>query len=1090
MTRLETLQGDLLAYRETRDREALGRVFDGVAHELMHAAGRWVSDTNVMLDLVQETFFQAIRSIDRYDESRPVVGWLVGILNNLARRELEVRRRTPNPERIAPPEEQRPDRIAERREILLAFERALESLPDSYHDVLRLYYTDGLRVGKIAERIEVPLNTVKTRLQRGTARLRQILPEGITLSMVALLSPTHGIAAIRERVLEDAERRAVVPAPRSIVGTRLLAAAIIVVTLIGSWLLGLATVSGDESPVVGAAPQSADYEVHTAVAPRRDEVAVANEGIDAAVGFRGDLRTPAGARANGVPVRALAWCPVHAFADGYEPTAWRQPPAAFERVETVSKPDGSFELGGLRPHGAYLLVFGDGTANPRWLIPEQTPAPDEVVDLGIVELVPRGVLRGEVRDGRGRPVRDALVRTLDISDRVTGLALAHLLPVASFDPSAWVLVDAHSASEPLRLAPWVGEVLDSLGLSESRTDAGGRFELRGVPLGGALVVVDAPDLAPRVVPYVEVEARRGEALVIELEDGVRVSGTVLDGEGAVADAEVIIGPASFCGVHFLNSSTTTDSTGAFTVGGLSDTRIYACARADDSQPWTVVGPIAVSSEVTIDLPPRDDLEVTVRSAAGIPLPNATVSIVPGVGLGELHALGLVEAVGQPAQQRSPTSWVVPALPQGRYVAIASCPGHAPAAIACDHPSDRTLELVLTQTAELELRCVDEFGRTLRGTTSIYVIPRGDPLSSLPTVSLPRGLVATWRRIPEFVGFTQTDGTLTLQARRGANVVHGLHPARGAFAIDVELPARPIVRELPPLGAIAGEVTDAGTPVTSGWVVELHRDFSVGWLPAGTRFGRIDRAGGFHVGGLQPGRYIVALRRSIAPISSPGEMRSFFSDQNRLEREFRQLVDVSAGNVTRVELELRPFFVSRGAASAELSGTLIINGVSGAGRTLRLEASLADQAVRSPYLRLRDQTTCAATGRFEFRSIVPGQYRISLLDGDRGAVLTRELELRVGFQELVLELRTTSVRGRLESTSGLPVVGRRLRLDGDLSTSSGRDRAVLETMTGVRGTFEFASVAPGRYTLRGDGEAILSRIVVDLRPIDGLLIRAE
>ena len=57
------------------------------------------------------------------------------------------------------------------REILTA----MEQLDEPYREVIRLSYFEGLSHAKIAERLDTPLGTVKSRLREGVIRLRRIM---------------------------------------------------------------------------------------------------------------------------------------------------------------------------------------------------------------------------------------------------------------------------------------------------------------------------------------------------------------------------------------------------------------------------------------------------------------------------------------------------------------------------------------------------------------------------------------------------------------------------------------------------------------------------------------------------------------------------------------------------------------------------------------------------------------------------------------------------------------------------------------------------------------------------------------------------
>ncbi|MBQ9079700.1 MAG: RNA polymerase sigma factor [Clostridia bacterium] len=53
--------------------------------------------------------------------------------------------------------------------------RAIAALTDEQRQVVILYYYNGLRLARIAEILDVPLSTVKTRLSRARLKLKQLL---------------------------------------------------------------------------------------------------------------------------------------------------------------------------------------------------------------------------------------------------------------------------------------------------------------------------------------------------------------------------------------------------------------------------------------------------------------------------------------------------------------------------------------------------------------------------------------------------------------------------------------------------------------------------------------------------------------------------------------------------------------------------------------------------------------------------------------------------------------------------------------------------------------------------------------------------
>lgn len=127
-------------------------------------------------DVVQATLLRAIERPPRPDNFR---GWLATVARNLARRlQRDERRRTRRQQRSARPEQVPPPQdIVARLEVQNHVLQAVRALPGHYRDVIVLRYFDDLSRPEIARHLGVPLETVRTRLRRALALLRQKLDE-------------------------------------------------------------------------------------------------------------------------------------------------------------------------------------------------------------------------------------------------------------------------------------------------------------------------------------------------------------------------------------------------------------------------------------------------------------------------------------------------------------------------------------------------------------------------------------------------------------------------------------------------------------------------------------------------------------------------------------------------------------------------------------------------------------------------------------------------------------------------------------------------------------------------------------------------
>lgn len=126
-------------------------------------------------DLVQETFVRVLRALPGFDPAGPasLSTWMLTIATRLALNEM----RRPEAEALhdEPPGTERTDAAAERRRLGAAIAAGMATLPDGQRAVLVLREYHGLDYQDIAAVLELDLGTVKSRLARARAALREHL---------------------------------------------------------------------------------------------------------------------------------------------------------------------------------------------------------------------------------------------------------------------------------------------------------------------------------------------------------------------------------------------------------------------------------------------------------------------------------------------------------------------------------------------------------------------------------------------------------------------------------------------------------------------------------------------------------------------------------------------------------------------------------------------------------------------------------------------------------------------------------------------------------------------------------------------------
>jgi RNA polymerase sigma-70 factor, ECF subfamily len=170
--------------RSLDEPEAFGAMYDRHAGTLLRFLGRRVGG-GVAEGLVGELFRIAFEQRKTFDMSRAsALPWLYGIGSNLLlkHRRGEARRLRASA-RIAAAGEASDERAgAKALDARLLFPRvagAIEALPDGEREALLLFAWEDLSYQSMAEALELPIGTVRSRLNRARAHLRELLePKG------------------------------------------------------------------------------------------------------------------------------------------------------------------------------------------------------------------------------------------------------------------------------------------------------------------------------------------------------------------------------------------------------------------------------------------------------------------------------------------------------------------------------------------------------------------------------------------------------------------------------------------------------------------------------------------------------------------------------------------------------------------------------------------------------------------------------------------------------------------------------------------------------------------------------------------------
>ncbi len=170
---------ELVAQLKDGSLDALGELYDRHQRMVHRTALVITGDAEVAADLVQDVFLRLHRFAGHIDPGRPLEPWLYRMTVNLAYTWIKRNRRWLQPlEDLADwlsGSKPSPSDYVEMQDDWDRVQQAVSHLPFPQRVVIVLYYLNDLSLQDIAEILEVPPGTVKSRLHYGRQALKKSL---------------------------------------------------------------------------------------------------------------------------------------------------------------------------------------------------------------------------------------------------------------------------------------------------------------------------------------------------------------------------------------------------------------------------------------------------------------------------------------------------------------------------------------------------------------------------------------------------------------------------------------------------------------------------------------------------------------------------------------------------------------------------------------------------------------------------------------------------------------------------------------------------------------------------------------------------
>lgn len=174
---LKYTEEELVALLKQKHRVAFNYLYDNYGTTIYGVIRRTIADEQVAQDVLQEVFVKIWNNIDGYDPQKArIYTWMINIARNAAIDKLRskgeiMKRKIQNDEDVV--YESGQDLNTEKQTDAIGLWKAVEGLKPEYATIINLAYHKGFTQTEIAETLDIPLGTVKTRMRQAMKILKE-----------------------------------------------------------------------------------------------------------------------------------------------------------------------------------------------------------------------------------------------------------------------------------------------------------------------------------------------------------------------------------------------------------------------------------------------------------------------------------------------------------------------------------------------------------------------------------------------------------------------------------------------------------------------------------------------------------------------------------------------------------------------------------------------------------------------------------------------------------------------------------------------------------------------------------------------------
>lgn len=213
MSGVPPVDSDALLDRCRRgDQAAFRQLFAIHSPSVLRLIGRMLGRYGDTEDILQEVFLQVYRSLKDFRGDSKISTWIHRITVNVVLMARRSHRSRPASAAVAlddtlHDEKPWPDEEAACQRRLLAFQRCIDSLPEKKRVVFLLHEIEGLPAAEIAEIVDAPILTVRTRLFYARQELAELMRREPVLVALLEQKDARGLLSLHEKTGEPPSSR-------------------------------------------------------------------------------------------------------------------------------------------------------------------------------------------------------------------------------------------------------------------------------------------------------------------------------------------------------------------------------------------------------------------------------------------------------------------------------------------------------------------------------------------------------------------------------------------------------------------------------------------------------------------------------------------------------------------------------------------------------------------------------------------------------------------------------------------------------------------------------------------------------------------